>query len=65
MSYKQKQYFCPKCHYDITEMANWDTFLNQHKQPIHCPNCNIELILNFEEFLGEVEECIEFYFEET
>jgi predicted RNA-binding Zn-ribbon protein involved in translation (DUF1610 family) len=65
MSHKQKHYFCPQCNFDITHMANWEIFLEQHKTSIYCPNCNSELILNFEEFFGEAEERIEFYFEEA
>lgn len=59
---KQHKYLCPKCNYDLTDMANWETFLDQQKHPIHCHSCNIELILHFEEFFGESEERIEFYF---
>lgn len=65
MTQKRKRYFCPKCNFDITDMANWDTFLDQHKQPIYCPECRVELILNFEEFFGEADEYMEFYFEEA
>ena len=46
-------------------MANWDTFLDQDKQPVYCPECHIQLVLNFEEFLGESEAYIDFYFEEA
>lgn len=53
---------CPDCHSDITDMANWETLIKQQHNPIYCQYCHTELILDFEEFLGEAEEYIEFYF---
>jgi DNA-directed RNA polymerase subunit RPC12/RpoP len=58
----EHKYVCPECNCDLTNMANWETFSEQQKQPIHCSSCNVELILHFEEFLGEAEEHIKYYF---
>jgi DNA-directed RNA polymerase subunit RPC12/RpoP len=59
---KKQKYVCPNCSYDVTNLANWETFLDQQTHSIHCSGCGVELILHFEEFLGEAEEYIEFYF---
>lgn len=59
---EKQKYFCPECNCDMTNMVNWNAFLDQYEKPMRCSGCNIKLELQFEEFSGEAEEYIKFYF---
>lgn len=42
--------YCKKCSYDVSELVNWDTLLDEY---IMCPDCGHKMIVEYDESYTE------------